>query len=384
LVKNTLNNVNVVANKIKILFLIDAIETDRAGTEGQIIKLIRNMNTEDFECHLGIFKDSEWINQNKNRFNIFLVGTASLRKFDFFKGIVRLYTYLRDNRIEIVNAYFPTSITIGVLISKIAGVKYIVSSRRDMGFWRTIFITEVLKISNKFVTKFLVNSNVVKSNVVFNEYLDSNRIDVIYNGLELPIINENMKSKLRTQLNIEINDYVVGTVANLNREVKRIDVFIQSAKCILDINPKVKFLIVGDGHLRGKHNELAKQLNIDHMVVFLGSVSNPQDYESIFDIAINSSDSEGFSNAVLEYMALGIPTVATDVGGNSEIICNLENGILVPPGNPQKMADAVLILLNNRILRESISFNAKKHARKFSLSLMVSKHENYFKNIISN
>jgi hypothetical protein len=92
--------------KIKILFLIDKIETDRAGTEGQIIKLIKNMNSKEFECHLGLFNDSEWIASNKNIFNIFLIGTASLRNYNFYKGIKGFGAYLRNNKIDIVNAYF--------------------------------------------------------------------------------------------------------------------------------------------------------------------------------------------------------------------------------------------------------------------------------------
>ena len=371
-------------NKIKILFLIDAIETDRAGTESQIIKLINNMDSKYFECHLGVFKDSEWIKSNKNRYNILLIGTASLHKLDFYKGIGRLYYYLRRNEIDIVNAYFPTSITIGVLISKIAGVRFIISSRRDMGFWRTISISKVLRVANKYVTKFLANSQVVKNNIVTKEKINQKRVDVIYNGLEISYVNENKKNELRTKLNIENNNYVVGTVANLNREVKRIDVFIRSAKYILDINPFVRFVIIGDGYLKEKYCELTRQLKINDRITFIGSVSNPQDYISIFDIAINSSDSEGFSNAVLEYMALGIPTVATDVGGNSEIIYHMKNGILVPPGNPQKMADAVLEVINDRYLRENIGVNAEKRGREFSLSLMVARHEDYFKNLIYN
>ena len=368
--------------KIKILFLIDAIETDRAGTEGQIIKLINNIDSNYFECHLGIFKNSDWVKSNKNRFNIFLIGTASLHKYIFYNGIAKFYAYLRKNKIDIVNAYFPTSITIGVFISKIAGIKYIVSSRRDMGFWRNNFIDSVLRVSNIFVTRFLVNSNVVKNDLVMNENINSNRVDVIYNGYEPPIMNEYLIHNIRTQWNIETNDFVVGTVANLNREVKRIDVFLQSAKYILDIDPDVRFIIVGDGHLKEKYQELARQLKINDRTIFIGTVSNPQDYASIFDIAVNSSDSEGFSNAILEYMALGIPTVATDVGGNSEIICQMENGILVPPGNPKIMAEAVLKLINDKTLRDNIGINAKACSEKYSLSLMVENHEQYFKKLV--
>jgi glycosyltransferase involved in cell wall biosynthesis len=81
-------------------------------------------------------------------------------------------------------------------------------------------------------------------------------------------------------------------------------------------------------------------------------------------------------------MVLGIPTVATDVGGSSEIICHMENGILVPAGKPKIMAEAVLKLINDKKLRDNIGNNAKKCGVKYSLSLMVSRPEEYFKKLV--
>jgi glycosyltransferase involved in cell wall biosynthesis len=362
--------------------MIDAIETDLAGTEGQIIKLINNIDESVFDCYLSLFKNSDWITRNKNLCDMFIAGSTSFHKLKFYTGLIKLFDYIRDKKIDIVIAYFPTSITIGVLTAKIAGVKYIVSSRRDMGFWRTRSLCNLLKFSNRYVTRFLVNSNVVKYNLIEKEKVDPARIDVIYNGLEMPSIKTDTKSYVRNVLDLQENNIVVGTVANLNREVKRIDVFIKSAKIISEKHPNVKFVIVGDGHLREKYTELARNLCVDGKIIFAGSVRNPLDYASVFDIAVNSSDSEGFSNAVLEYSALGIPTVATDVGGNSEVIRDMETGILVPAANPDLMAEKILYLIEQKPLRDELGEKAKNRMGEFSLSNMIARHETYFKNLI--
>ena len=208
-------------NKINILFLIDSIITDRAGTESQLIKLIQDINRDEFECHLCCFEDSKWLKTKDLKVNKFIIGGTSLLKYNMYSGLIKYISYLKDNKIDIINAYFIKSITIGVLISRIAGVRNIISSRRDMGYWRTTYLTYLLRISNKYVTEFLVNSKHIKKELSDSENIKPDKIHVIYNGIEIPDIKNAQKNKMRDNLQIESDMKVVGTIANLNRNVKR-------------------------------------------------------------------------------------------------------------------------------------------------------------------
>jgi len=370
-------------HKIKIMFLLDAIETDKAGTEGQLLKIISRLDKEKYECYLGCFGNTAWLRTRDLSINIFVIGTQSFHNPKMYFGLVKYIKYLRSNNIDIVHAFFPTSITIGVLLSRLAGVKHIISSRRDMGFWLTPFLKFLLRLSNKVVDSFLVNSEEVKKKVYKEEKVCIDKIDVIYNGIEEPVFDRQKTAEnMRAKLAIPRSFFVVGTVANLNRHVKRIDLFIDSAKCILSKIKNVIFIIIGDGHLKKEYEERSRDLGISDKIFFLGSISNVYEYISIFNVAVNCSDSEGFSNAVLEYLAMGIPTVATNVGSNAEIIRHLQNGFLVKPGSLREMAEAIIKILRDERLRKSLSLRAREYSKMFSTESMISNYEKYYENII--
>ena len=142
-------------HKIRILFLIDSIETDRAGTEGQLLKLISHLNIDRFECHLGCFDNTKWLKNADTGVNVFLIGTRNFHNPKMYFGLLKYINYLRTNNIDIVHAFFPTSITVGVLFSKLAGVKNIISARRDMGFWQSRGLKFLLIFFYKFFVRFL-------------------------------------------------------------------------------------------------------------------------------------------------------------------------------------------------------------------------------------
>ena len=127
---------------------------------------------------------------------------------------------------------------------------------------------------------------------------------------------------------------------------------------------------------------LAKEMNIADRVHFLGGRKDIANLISIFDVAIISSLSEGFSNVLLEYMACAKPVVATDVGGNREAVIYGETGLLVPPENSQKLAGAIRVFLDNRELALRYGLAGKKRVEKeFSLKRMIERYENIFEEI---
>ena len=124
---------------------------------------------------------------------------------------------------------------------------------------------------------------------------------------------------------------------------------------------------------------LAKGMNIADRIHFLGEKKEIGELISIFDVAVISSLSEGFSNVLLEYMASAKPVVATDVGGNKEAVIDGETGLLVPPEDARKLADGIKVLLGNREIASRCGLAGRKRVEEeFSLKGMIQKYEGMF------
>jgi glycosyltransferase involved in cell wall biosynthesis len=150
-------------------------------------------------------------------------------------------------------------------------------------------------------------------------------------------------------------------VANL-RPVKGVDVFLESARLVLDSVPGINFIVAGEGEERKRLKGICRQLKLDSSVKLIGVISDVIPLLRASDIGVLSSSSESLSNAIIEYMAAGLPVVCTDVGGNRELVHDGLNGFLVPPGDPQKLADAIVKLVNDPDLRIKMGRESRQRA----------------------
>jgi glycosyltransferase involved in cell wall biosynthesis len=112
-------------------------------------------------------------------------------------------------------------------------------------------------------------------------------------------------------------------------------------------HPEAALVLIGDGELRADLEHCALAEGVHDSVHFLGDRSDVRELLRGLDLFVLSSVSEGYSMALLEACAVALPIVATDVGGNSEIIRSGHTGLLVPPGNPDALADSMLALLHD-------------------------------------
>lgn len=127
--------------------------------------------------------------------------------------------------------------------------------------------------------------------------------------------------------------------------------------------PDVKFILVGTGTILENLKKQVKKLELDDNVIFTGSLSRSQiiEYYKNTTIFVLPSYREGFPTSLMEAMSCGVPSVATDVEGCDELIEDGENGILVPPKNPEKLAESIIYLLENEEFRNRIGINARDH-----------------------
>ncbi|HEY1271824.1 MAG TPA: glycosyltransferase, partial [Terriglobales bacterium] len=133
-----------------------------------------------------------------------------------------------------------------------------------------------------------------------------------------------------------------------------------------------RFVFAGDGACRKDYETQVANLGLERNVLFLGRRTDVPDILTSSDIAVLPSQAEGLPNAVLEYLAAGLPTIASNVGGNAEIIRDGETGLLVPPDNPTVLAQSLLKLLRGPELASRIGAAGQQRVRNdFSFERMI-------------
>lgn len=239
----------------------------------------------------------------------------------------------------------------------------------------------VLKFLNRWVTRFLANSQDVRQYTHAAEGVALEKIDLIYNGLDFgkyPPITQDARKISRKTLDLPEECHAVAVVANL-RPVKGIDILINALPEITRENHQVIVLIVGGGDERPKLEKLVERHGLNKIVRFLGTRTDVPFILNACDLGVLSSHSESLSNSIIEYMASGLPVVATDVGGTREMITHGESGFLVRQGDSQGLAQGIITLMRNPELRVKMGHAGREKAEKmFNLEGYVKEHEEYY------
>ena len=368
------------SNKLKIVYIID--ELNIGGTEKQLLKTIEYIAKDKFDVSLICLRPSKYYYEIEIPCESYILNVYSLVSCNAFIKLLKFVFYLKKCKIDIVQTYFFDSSVFGVLSAKLAGVKKIISCKRDMGFWYTPNLLRVLKIINKFVDRFLVNSHAVKKHISKYESIPPQKIDVIYNGIDLEPFKKTFDTEaIKRELGISDDDRVVGIVANLNRPVKRVSLFIEAAYQVLKKNKHISFIIVGDGHLHKRLEQQAHDLEIDQNLHFVGSQNDVISYLQLYDIGVLTSESEGFANSILEYMAAGLPVICFDLGGNKELVEDGENGYLVKFPDHHEIARNILKSLQEKDLNSKMKKTNQEKVKDFSWEKISEKLTTYYDTI---
>jgi len=200
------------------------------------------------------------------------------------------------------------------------------------------------------------------------------RLQVVYNGIEVgERPRPGHRQAAREMLGLAEDAFVVGTVGRLD-PVKNLSMLLRAHAVLLSEQPGARLVIVGDGPERETLTAEACALNIAGAVLFTGYRADVRSVMPAFDAYVNSSTYEGVSLTILEAMAAALPVVATNVGGNPEVVIDHETGRLVP-GHARALAGALLDLVRHPLRRHTMGeagrWRVKRH---FSLDRMVQQY----------
>ncbi|MBE7047911.1 MAG: glycosyltransferase family 4 protein [Ruminococcaceae bacterium] len=211
------------------------------------------------------------------------------------------------------------------------------------------------------------------------------KIKLVNNGVE-PVdrISDAEIAAIRGHYNINPKDIVFGIFARLE-PVKGHKYFIRAAQQVLEENDNAKFLIVGNGSLETYLRDITKQYGIEKNVIFTGFVTDTTELLNAADINVNASQSEAMSLSILEAMSLGKPSIATNVGGNGELIEDEKTGLLIDYADSSSLAYAMKKLMQDSQLSAILAKNAKeKFDTCYTVQKMVSRLEEVYEEVLSN
>jgi glycosyltransferase involved in cell wall biosynthesis len=273
---------------------------------------------------------------------------GSLLQANTAKQIALMAALIKGHRVRIVHAtdYYTNLLALGA--GKLTGAKVIVS-RVDLGHLRAGFgrwHREAEKWNARNADLVVANADAVREVCIRDEGCDPDRVVVVRNGLDTPHFDALAKAHLQAPLPIEDGDIPVAVIGNLWR-VKGHRTLVEAAPEIAARFPRVKFLCAGEGPEREFLERRIAELGLENTVHLLGHRLDIPAILARSHAACLCSSAEGLSNAVMEAMASSLPIVATSVGGNPELVRPGENGFLVPFGNAQALASALVQLLSD-------------------------------------
>jgi glycosyltransferase involved in cell wall biosynthesis len=374
-------------SKIRIAYVVGALR--EAGTERQVLELIRHLDREQFELFLIMTEDVGAEKASGIVSSLFSMGIPDAgnsrwlrRGTSFIRAIFRTSRHLQNWRCDIVHAFLPGPCILAGAAGRIAKTPVVIGSRRSLlsqyrahkivGGWAD---TAALRSA----TYNLGNSRAVTDEMIAIGHCPPTKCATIPNGVDIEKFGPVASPEVRARLGWTQNEIILGLVGNF-RECKRHTDFVNAAALIARECPPARFLMVGaDSGTRAMVQQQVTALGLQTKTRILESTPAPESIFSALDIYVCTSSAEGFSNAVLEAMASGKPVIATRVGGNPEAVIDGQTGFLVPPFSPTAVVNAARQLLSNPALRREFGMQSRKRVIEFfSLQAMVDAHKRLY------
>jgi glycosyltransferase involved in cell wall biosynthesis len=290
----------------------------------------------------------------------------------------RLSRLICRNRYDIVQTYHQKADTYGALIAWLSGARHLISSKRDTGQLRKplhVFLNRRLR---GLFDRFIMVANGVRDAVVAQDRLPAQRVTTIYNGVDTVRFHPPsaaQRAAARARLGFTDEDFVVGMVAGFRAE-KNHDVFFEALSRATPALPSLRVLAVGGGELLAQHRQRLGGTGLAVRTVFTGDVADVLPYLWAMDVGcLTPGSNEGFSNAVIEQMAAGVPMIVTDVGGNPEAVANGQTGWVIPRLDAGALAQALVSMHEDSAGRAAMGRAARARVEaQFSLEHMCAEH----------
>ncbi len=350
------------------LFHVDAGREWRGG-QRQSLFLVRELQRRGFPVFFVIQKGSP-LHQKARDAGLRLIPLRMKGEADLWASL-RLAIMMKRRGCRLAHFHDAHSLAIGLRAASWAKVPLILAHRRvDFPLKQNVFSRR--KYGRKLDAMVAISEAVKK--VLVEGGVQPGKIKVIPSGIDFSVYEE-VKDRdfLRREFSFSPDDFLVGIVAALEDHKGHTYLF-QATRLVRQHSPHIRLIVVGSGSLRLELEAQVHELGIEDIVFFLGFREDMPRILASLDLFVLSSHLEGLGSSLLDAMASRLPVVATRTGGIPEIVLHGETGLLVPPRDPQAMAEAIIQVYHDRNLANYLAQKGHDFVRRhFSVEAMAEK-----------
>lgn len=368
--------------KTKILFILPWLRT--GGSERYVANLNRYLDRDRYETVV-VYR-GDWGPIGDELIALGLKPVHNPMKVYRPDQLIKFSLMLRREGVHIVHSLNYRPNFTDAMMTKMVGRKFI-SSRRNLRFWKgSERLHRGERWRNGMTDLVIANAESLRLFTIQFERLPQEKVLAIYNGVPMDQVEQAFASdrweEVRTELDIPLAAVVIGNMANL-RPTKGQTYLLKAFKLVLERTSEPVYLVItGQGPEEESLRREIAELGIGERVRIYRTERNRFDVIRSYDIFALSSLQEGFSNALVEAMAMGRACVATDVGGNAEAILHGISGSIVPPKDVEALATALTELVNDPERRRIIGQTAAVRARyEFNMERMVDEHHHAYQHL---
>jgi glycosyltransferase involved in cell wall biosynthesis len=367
-------------SEINLLFIIYGLE--RGGSELRLLDFARYF-PDNIKVHICVTTDNLSLLSHFQKCcaNIQIIPIA--RGYLEFNKIWRIFKYVKANHISNINSFDLKGLVISTVIrlllrSKVKAVFHSVDLLHHFHWPQKALLWVLLKFNDAVICNSKQSKFLMRTSYNFNK-----NIRIINNGININHFNKisNHDRHLKEKYNLKENVIVLGTIANF-REIKNYPFLLRAFQILAKKRLHLKLICVGGGYLLNEIKAMAREYGIEQKILFTDYSDDVVKYLSLMDIFVLCSLREGLPNVLLQAMSMEIPIVSSNVGGCSEIINNMTNGILYPSNDLDKFIEAVEMLIESKRFAFRLSINARKTVEeKFSLNRMIENYTAFYKEL---
>jgi len=361
--------------------------TARSGAEEVALELLRGLDREKFRCYLVCPEPllrafgNDWQASHVSAVSMTIEGLHD------WKQAWQFVNLLRHEQIDVVHAHMVRAALVAVPLARMARVPVIVHTCHGREAWRTSWLKRQFWLDRRLsdlADMTLAVSEATRAYLIEDKKLSPDKVTVIRNGrsLESNGVSRELQERLRSEFRVGPNDLVVGVFGRLEPQ-KGPDYLLQALPTVRQNVATVKLLFVGEGSLRQHLEEESQALGLRQNVIFAGYRSDAMQLMACCDLIVLPSLYEGMPLVPIEAAVQGKPVVATAVDGTLEVVVNDSTGVLVPPRDPGRLAQAIVELLLDPQLRKAMGQRARRRAEAlFSLRRQLSETETLYVSLL--